>query len=132
MLKKILIGLFVIALCGFAVGAYLWNKPAPKAENQDAVKVEATTLFNAYAQNAKQADSVYLDKWLEVTGTIQSVETNQDGQQVWILETGDMMQAVMCVMRDKGVTEEKGKTVTVKGRCTGLVNDVIVKDCIRL
>lgn len=132
MLKKIGIVLLILIAGGIGIGVYLWNKPAPKAENQDAVKIEAQTLFNAYTQNEKHADSLYLGKWLEVRGNVQSVETNQDGQKVLILETGDLMQAVMCAMRDKDVTSEKGKTVVVKGICNGLVNDVVVKDCILL
>ena len=132
MLKKIGIVLLILIAGGIGIGVYLWNKPAPKAENKDAVKIEEQTLFNSYTQNEKHADRLYLGKWLEVRGNVQSVETNQDGQKVLILETGDLMQAVMCAMRDKDVTSEKGKTVVVKGICNGLVNDVVVKDCILL
>ncbi|KAA5536216.1 hypothetical protein F0919_00695 [Taibaiella lutea] len=130
MLKKIGIVLLILIAGGVGYGIYLWNKPAPKAENQDALKVEAKSLFTAYAQNDKAADSLYLGKWLEVSGNVQSVDTNQDGQKILILETGDLMQAVMCVMRDKNATSEKGKPVIVKGKCTGMVNDVVVNDCI--
>jgi hypothetical protein len=130
MLKKIGIVLLILIAGGIGIGAYLWNKPAPKAENQDALKIEAKVLFNEYMQNDKAADSLYLGKWLEVSGSVQSVDTNQDGQKILILETGDLMQAVMCVMRDKNATSEKGKTVIVKGKCTGMVNDVVINDCI--
>ena len=130
MIKKIGIVLLILIAGGVGTVAYLWNKPAPKAENQDALKIEAKTLFDTYIQNDKHADSLYLGKWLEVSGNVQSVDTNQDGQKILILETGDMMQAVMCVMRDKNATGEKGKTVIVRGKCTGMVNDVVINDCI--
>lgn len=130
MLKKIGIFLLVVILIGVGIAAYLWNKPAPKAENQDALKIEAKALFNNYTANNKHADSLYLDKWLEVNGSVQSVETNQDGRKVLILETGDLMAAVVCTMRDTNVTSEKDKNVVIRGRCTGLLNDVKITDCI--
>lgn len=130
MIKKIGIVLLVLIAGGISIGAYFWNKPAPKAEDQDALKVEAKTLFDTYTQNDKHANSLYLGKWLEVSGNVQSVDTNMDGQKILILETGDLMQAVMCVMRDKNATSEKGKQVIVKGKCTGMVNDVVINDCI--
>lgn len=130
MLKKIGIILLVLIAGGIGVGVYFWNKPAPKAEDQDALKVEAKALFSAYSQNEKYANSLYLDKWLEVSGNVQGVDTNQDGKKYLILETGDMMQGVMCVMRDKNATSEQGKAVIVRGRCTGMVNDVVIDDCI--
>lgn len=130
MLKKIGILILVLILVGIGIVTYLWNKPAPKAENQNALKIEAKTLYNDYSKNSKHADSLYLGKWLEVNGSVQSVDTNQDGQKILILETGDLMSAVMCVMRDKNTTSEKGKNIIIRGKCTGLVNDVVVNDCI--
>lgn len=132
MLKKIGIVLLILIVCGLGLVAYIWNKPAPKAENQDAVKVEAKALYDAYVQNNKHADSLYLGKWLEVSGKVQSVDTNLDGQKILILETGDLLQAVMCVMRDKTAAGTQGASVIVKGKCTGLVNDVVINDCILL
>jgi len=130
MMKKIGIILLILIAGGIGFGAYLWNKPAPKAENQDAVKVEATLLNTDYAQDEKHANSLYLGKWLEVSGSVQSVDTNQDGQKILYLETGDLLQSIMCVMRDKNATSETGKKVVVKGVCNGLVNGVVIKDCI--
>ncbi len=130
MIKKIGILILILIIAVVGIGTYMWNKPAPKAENQDALKVDAKALFNDYAKSNAHGDSLYLGKWLEVTGTVQSVDTNQDGKKIMILETGDMMSAVMCVMRDKNETSEKGKAVVIRGKCTGLVNDVVVNDCI--
>lgn len=130
MLKKMVIVVAILALMGIGFATYLWYKPAPKAENQDAVKITAIKVFSDYNKNVKQADSLYLGKWLEVSGVVQQVDTNQDGQRILILEAGDLMQAVMCVMRDKSDFGSKGESVVVRGKCTGLVNDVVVNDCI--
>jgi len=130
MLKKIGIVILLAIIVGVGVGVYLWNKPAPKAENQDALKIEAQALFNDYTQNDKRADSLYLGKWLEVNGSVQSVDTNQDGQKILYLETGDMLSSIMCVMRDKTATGAQGEKLVVRGVCTGQTNGVVIKDCI--
>src|SRR2546423_461654 len=61
----------------------------------------------AYNANEKDADTKYLNKAIEVSGTISEVDKNQDGGTMVILQTGDPAAGVQCAMRDKGATVAK-------------------------
>lgn len=129
-MKKILL-VTGILLAGGIVWFYLqWNKAAPQAENQETIVVSASRLYEDYQANAKSADGKYLDHWLEVSGTVQGTEINQDGEQVLVLETGDLMQAIVCTMRKEVGIIANGDQITIIGRCVGLVNDIVLTECI--
>lgn len=130
-MKKVLIVLLICALIAGGIGIYLWNKPHKKVENSTGVPVTAVALCKAYGSNEKQANTMYLNKPLDVTGEISDITTNQDGGTVIMLKSDDPILAVQCTMRDKGVKAQKGSTVTVKGFCSGNdIASVLLTDCI--
>ena len=130
MLKKILIGVLVAAIIGVCTGIYLFYKPAEKVENKKGVVVTAAGLVKEYNDNEKSADLKYLNKAIEVSGTINEVTKNQDGGLMVILDSGDPTIGIQCAMRDKEQKLAKGQSVTVKGFCSGKLMDVSLTDCV--
>lgn len=131
MVKKILLVLAVLVAIGVCTGIFLWYKPHEKVENKKGIAVTATALAAEYNTDEKQADVKYLQKALEVSGTISDVQTNQDGGLAVVLDAGDPMNSVQCTMREKNVKLAKGQTVTLKGFCTGhSILGVSLTDCI--
>ncbi len=128
--KRILLILLAIAIVGGIVAAWQWNKPHRKAEDEKGIAITAVDLFKEYAANEAAANAKYLNKTLDVTGEISSLDTNQDGQVALIIKTDDPISAVMCTMRDKNVVVTAGTTVKVKGFCSGYFTDVKLTDCI--
>jgi hypothetical protein len=131
MLKKILIGIFLLALIGVCTGVYLWNKPHQKVEDVKGVTLTASVLSKEYGADEKKADAAYLNKAIEVSGTISEVDKNQDGGVMVVLQTEDPMTGVQCAMREKDVAVTKGQTITIKGFCSGNgITGVSLTDCV--
>lgn len=97
----------------------MWNKPARTVNGEKGIAISATDLYKAYSANEKAADSIYLNKAIEVSGLVAGAEKNQDGGTMLILETGDPVANIQCTMQEKNANADKGKNVTVKGFCSG-------------
>ena len=131
MVKTILAIIGFIIVLGGGVGYYMWNKPHPKAENAKAILFKADDLFKEYTKDEKAADAKYLNKVIEVTGTVGEVDKNQDGGIMAVLQTSDPTTGIQCSMRDKNINIEKGKEMTIRGFCTGNgITGVSLTDCI--
>jgi hypothetical protein len=129
MVKKILIAIFIIGAIGAVVGYKMWNKPHPKVEDQKAVSVDADSLFNAFSTDENAANKMYLNKVIQVKGTVADLITNQEGKQVATLATADPMGGIQCTLREN-VSFKTGDVVTVKGFCHGLTLGVLLDDCV--
>ena len=127
--------IFVVILIVFStamiIGYRVWNKPHNKVENAESVKITADGLSKAFAADEDKANQQYLNKAIEVTGPVSEVIENQDGGTMLVLQTEDPMMGVQCTMRDGKGNAEIGKTVTIKGFCSGSgITGVSLTDCI--
>ena len=131
--KKAFLALVVLAVVGGAYAWYQWNKPARDAKDEEGLAITADALFMAYSNNQKAADSLYLDKTIEVSGSIVKMGLNQEGQQHVELKTSQDNGTVFCTLKEKNTLQE-GQSVTLKGICKGyrdqmLFFDVVLTDC---
>ncbi len=108
---------------------YVFLKPGRSIKQEQANAVKAEDIYNAYLGNENSANLLYLDKALIVTGYIAEVNTNQQGQQVIVLQTSDPIFGIVCTMSNP-VNAATGKEVRIKGFCTGYTTDVVLRDCI--
>ena len=131
MVKKIVIVGLLLALIGVCTGIYLWNKPAKKVENSKGIAISAADLSKEYGADEKAADAKYLNKAIEVSGTISEIDNNQDGGVMVIMQTADPATGVQCTMREKGITVTKGQNIVIKGFCSGNgITGVSLTDCV--
>lgn len=131
MLKKVLIALLIIVICGCGVVYYMLHKPADKVEDHSSIAVAAGTLVKEFSADEKKANEKYLNKVIEVSGTVSESEKNQDGGVMIVLETGDPMAGIQCAMRDKTTTSSKGQNITIKGFCSGSgITGISLTDCV--
>ena len=123
-------GLFIVLIAFSAL--YIFFKPARNIRFESFISISADSLFLAYQENEKNADSIYLDRALLVKGNISDVKTNQQGQQVIVLKTNDPIFGVTCTLSDAETHKhvEKGEPVKIKGYCAGFTSDVVLRDCI--
>jgi hypothetical protein len=129
-MKKLLWIILALVVAGGIIGYYQWNKPHEKVEDMKGVAIDASKLCADFAADENKANSTYLNKALETKGVITDVSKNQDGGIVIALDGGNAS-SVQCTMRDKNVEAETGKTVIVKGICTGyILSDVTLTDCV--
>ena len=111
------------------------SSPSVTAENKaDLVKVDAKTIYQAYKDNEVNSDSKYKDKNLEVTGTVDSIESGMGDEANVMLKTGDEIIRVNATMADseKAKVGELKKGAKVKLHCVGggeVIGMPMLKDC---
>ncbi|WP_020538140.1 OB-fold protein [Lewinella cohaerens] len=127
----------LLAVIGAGIGVYLWNKPH---ENMDRAKtdvqISAGELFTAFAENEAQANEIYLDKVIAVTGKVREVSKSPEGLVKVTLDSGDEMFGVICQLDELSEHQrtefQPGESVMLKGKCTGMLMDVVLVRCVEV
>lgn len=136
MLKKAILVLLVLGLIGLAVGYYMWNKPHEdiSAAKPD-LSISATELFVAFETDETAANAKYLDKLVEVAGTVAESGTNEDGSARVVLESGGMF-GVACSLDPLAKHPRSafpvGEKIRLKGKCSGYNLDVQIDRCVEI
>ena len=123
-----LVCLLCIAGAGIA-GYKMYNKPHRSAASETAVALTAMRLASEYEKDEAIANKKYLDKAVQVSGTVSEVSFNQQNKPVIVLLGADMS-GVQCTLQENAGNIKKGDSVTIKGFCTGYLTDVILDRCI--
>ena len=136
-MKKLILLALLLGVVGAGVGFMIYNKPHQNMKSAKAdFTLPATELFAAYEFNETTANEKYLGKVIEVTGTVQDVQTDEDGTVSLTLDAGGMLGGVICKLddlSDHARTEfSTGEGVTLKGRCTGVLMDVVMVRCVEI
>lgn len=121
---------FVLVAAANVTVIKLWNKKLDNAEDVKGISISAVEITKEYNADEKAANAKYLNKAIEVSGTISGVSKNQDGGIVVTLDSGDPMAEVQCTLRDSTANPEKGKNVVIKGFCGGNNMGVVLTRCI--
>lgn len=127
--KWILLAVVLIGGTGAVIGYKMINKPHRNVEAAAAIIETAVTIANEYETNEAEANKKYLDKVLEVNGTITGVTKNQKAETVIALKGTDMS-GLLCTIEGTFTKEFKvGDSITLRGICTGYLTDVILVRC---
>lgn len=135
MKKTIIIGL-LLAVVGSGLAYMIYNKPHQNMQSaQPDFKMTATELFTQFETDESAANKKYLDKVMELNGTINSISEEKDKVSI-TFDAGGMLGGVICQLdqlsEHKRTTFEAGETIQVKGICTGLLMDVVLVRCVVL
>lgn len=127
----------LLALVGAAVGYYLWNKPHQNMEKAAAdISIEASELFAAFDTDETAANKEYLDKVIQISGTVRSSSYNEEGDVKVTLDSRDEMFGVICELDELSEHErtrfDPGEKITMKGKCTGKLMDVVLVRCVEV
>jgi hypothetical protein len=115
----------------------MYNKPHKNIGNSKVdFKMEAKQLFAAFEENESEANTKYLDKIIEVSGTVREVNTGEEDNISVILESENELSGVICQL-DNLTTHKKtnfspGEKVIFKGICTGMLMDVVMVRCVEV
>lgn len=121
------IGVGVVLLLMVVIAGYMIvNKPHRSVDVDEFIPIGARRLYMAFRSNEALANGVYLDKVVQVDGSVSAVLANQDGEQVVLLEGGDDLYVISCSMVEETADIKPGMSVKIKGICTGYLSDVIV------
>ncbi len=123
-------------IIGMLVAYAAWKYTFKKSESSVAsrktdITIEASLLLQAFESNEDSANIRYLDKILQVSGTVESILEDSLGYSVYLKEK-DALSGIMCSF-DKSAFDpalvKNGSQVTVKGLCTGYLLDVVLNKC---
>ncbi|NCI47740.1 OB-fold protein [Sediminibacterium soli] len=124
---KVLLIVLVIGLVGAAgVVYYVYNRPHRDVSTEQGVKLTAQGIYDAFHTNEAEANKLYLDKAIELTGEVADIATNQDGKVVVNFKTNDPMVVINCTFKENPGNLKPGQTITFKGICTGYIPDANV------
>jgi tRNA_anti-like len=121
-----------IALAAILAALYFYNlKHTDMAKAKPDFIVTASALQKEFESNEPAASAKYINKILEVTGTIASI-TRADSNNLNIsLITGSDVSSVICTFQAI-VDPSKfkvGDEIKLRGECSGFLMDVLLNNC---
>lgn len=127
MKRKIIYAVLIIGIAGAIYGYYEYNrKPATAAELKVDFTISAEEMYKEF-ENEDAATKKFLNKVVEINGTVTAISKNKDHYDV-SLETGDPMAAITIqLIPDQNATAEKtkeGDVIKVRGICNGKLADI--------
>ena len=134
MRKRIIIFAGIAFLCAALYGWYLYNKPHSSVQDIPAdITITADDLYQHYQQNEASADKKFLDKVIEVNGTVDDIQQTDSTLSIR-LDAGAAMGGINCSITfnktEKQIVPQKKSAVIIKGKCAGFLMDVNLVDCV--
>ena len=128
--KIFVIVILVLIVAGGAITYNMWTKPRRDVKEEKGITVTADQLVKEFQENEGAANTKYLDKAIEVTGTVSEVGKNQDEKSTVMLSSADAFTSVFCTMKEDAATLSIGSPVTIKGICSGMLTDVRLREAV--
>lgn len=131
-MTKLIYAIAVVAIS--ALGGYYYVFVYSKThhrnvQSEKGIVIVADSLSAQFQANEKEANSKYLNKAIEVTGIIVSIDKNQVGKITVIIGRADSFSNVsVTLISTTPLTQKVGETITIKGVCTGALSDVIITE----
>ena len=135
-MKKTLKIVLLVIVFGACIGGFvaykMWNKPFDDVTDMEGIPVNADILYKAFETNEQTANTTYVGKVVEVSGTVGDIETSDTIARVMITFPDAMMGAVRVTLDSRHLADAKavktGDLATFKGFCNGFLMDVEIKD----
>jgi hypothetical protein len=122
----------------FIAGAVVWFglhefnlKHPDTSKAKPEFVITATTLQKEFEVNETATSSKYINKIIEVSGTIATV-TPADSTHINVsLKTGSDISSVICTFAATGDHSKfrTGEEITLRGECSGFLMDVLLNNC---
>ena len=133
MKKKVILSSVAIVFLMIFFAQRMYNKPYldVKKASSDIV-ITSEQLLDNYIRNEEKSNTAYLEKVIEVSGTITEITREQDSN-VITLSGGNMDGNVICYLLDGNEKIDSfniGDSLVIKGICTGYLLDVILVRCV--
>lgn len=134
-MKRIILIIMGLSFAGLAVAVYLYFKPKSTLHHsRPDFTMTAAKLAEAFEQNEPESNEKYLDKIISVNGVIETLDVGRSGTASLLLQTGNPVMMINCELDKSESIKAKsltaGQSVKIKGRCAGLLTDVVLTGCI--
>ncbi|HEY0299017.1 MAG TPA: hypothetical protein VGB84_07345 [Arachidicoccus sp.] len=124
----------ILCLIGIIGGIWGWvayHKARPTLDKIKAdVQISSAKLYNDFSSDETSANKLYLNKVIEVSGVVVSVQQSKDGTSIQLQANDGATGGINCSMRNADNQPKKNAVVYIKGRCTGYLMDVSLVDAV--
>ncbi len=129
-MKKLLIAALLVLLAAGGIGFYLFNKKVPGLANATPdFHHTADELYDAFDRDEAEANTMYTGKIIDVSGLILSVKNTNETANVVLEAANAMAGGINCSFKSTVEGLEKGREVTIRGECQGILMDVVLNNC---
>lgn len=121
--KTLLLAGLAILILALAYGWYQYSRGHTDLASVKAdFSLDASALHSAFAEDYEKASQEYVSKVIAVTGTVKSLQNNDQG--IVVSLEGGPMGDVLCSLAEKDSKSlAEGQTATLTGECTGALGD---------
>jgi hypothetical protein len=121
--KKIILTTIAVVIVAACITVYVqWNKPHTNVKDASATEITAPVLYNSFVSDSAKANSLYVDKVVEVKGEVAKISLNQQGQQIILIKTAVEGAYINCTMEKEVVGLKAGANTSIKGICSGYIS----------
>ncbi len=128
----------VILLCGVigvGSGYYMFQKKHDNLADLEAdYSLTAMELFHEYEADESKANGVYLDKVIQISGTLAEKSKLGESEVVLFIRPEDEIFGVSCAFSGAdakaALALDEGTELSIKGICTGINMDVNLVRCV--
>jgi hypothetical protein len=121
-----------IALSAILAALYMFNlKATDMSKAKPDFVLTASLLQKAFEDDETSASLKYINKIVEVTGTIASIKTGENNILSLTLNTASDLSSVICTfpaIADPSKLKP-GNSITLRGECSGFLMDVLLNNC---
>ena len=123
----------ILAIIILIIGVKWIFQPASKSVQKEEAEFMfgSSALVNEFITDEQMANSLYLDKVIQVTGTINNI-VDDESVIVVSLKDPESTSGVLCSFDKSVLSADKltlGTKITVKGICTGFLLDGVLTKC---
>jgi cytochrome c-type biogenesis protein CcmE len=129
--KIALVGVVLLGILSLLIGLSLYfKKHKDLSTTKPDFVVTAVMLQKEFEDNEKTASEKYINKIIEVNGTILSVNQADSTNINLSLKTESDLSTVICTFAATDPSKfREGEDVTIRGECSGFLMDVLLNNC---
>jgi hypothetical protein len=130
---KIALGVVMFIAIGSILAALMMynKKHTDTAKAKPDIIITATALQKEFEDNETAASAKFINKIVEVSGSVVSVKPAENNSVSVTLSTGSDMSSVICTFISliNSSNIKAGDSVTIRGECSGFLMDVLMNNC---
>jgi hypothetical protein len=131
--KIALFVMFFIVLAGVLGALHMYNlKHKDLQKSRPDFVITAADLLKAFENDEISANSKYVKKVLEISGTVESVKPGENLTINISLKTESDFSSVICTFQPASNPPDikSGENIILRGECSGFLTDVLLNNCV--
>ncbi|MEM6344022.1 MAG: hypothetical protein AAF927_09080 [Bacteroidota bacterium] len=133
--RTLAIFVLLCGVIGFGAGYYMFQKEHDNLADLEAdYSLTAIALFHEYEADESKANGIYLDKLIQISGTLAEKSKLGESEVVLFIRPEEEIFGVSCAFSGAdakaALALDEGTEISIKGICTGINMDVNLVRCV--